>query len=245
MPDQALLPSAAIDRDRVTVHNIRRCVYYTTQDYVVDHHDKTFDLGKLSTVDFIVVPFAQIPVLAHTMLSFGFDDGDYLAVSVEVRKEEGETFSAWKGGLRQFEIMYVVGDERDLIKLRTHYRKDDVYLYRARADRRQVRALFLDVMHRVNKLANEPEFCDTLTNNCTTNIAQHVNGLKRDRVPFGWGVLLPGLSDRMAHRLDLLDTNLPFPEAKRAARISELALTDTGTGNFSAMIRQNQRLMWR
>ena len=237
-PDQAVLSYADFNSDLVHVHNIRNCTYLTTQDYVVDHYDKTFDLSELRSIDFIMVPFRGLPSLAHTMLSFGFDNGDYLAVSVEVRKEKGENYAVLGGFFNDYEIMYVVGDERDLIGLRTNYRKDDVYVYHARATREQVRALFTDVMYRVNELAVTPEFYHTFTNNCTTNIAEHINHLTPDRVPYDMRVLLPGYSDRLAYDLGLIDTDVPFDEVKRRALVSELALVYGDGPDFSASIRR-------
>jgi len=237
-PDQALLPSAEFEGDRVTVRNIRNCKYLPDGSYVVGHYDKTFDLNRLSSVDFIVVPFPPAPALAHTMLSFGFEDREYLAVSVEVRKEKGESYDVLKGTMRQYELMYVVGDERDLIKLRTNCRGDDVYLYRTRASRQQVRDLFVDIIERVNQLTVEPEFYDTLTNNCTTSIMRHVNRLVPDRVPYDPRVIFSGYSDRLAYDLGLLDTDLSFAETKRRARINELARRYADSPDFSARIRQ-------
>jgi len=237
-PDQAALPYAEFEGSRVLVHNIRNCAYLTDASYVVNHYDKEFDLNRIESVDFIVVPFRGVPALAHTMLSFGFRDGDYVAVSVEIRKQRGDQYSIVGGMLRQYELMYVVGDERDLIKLRTNYRKDDVYLYHARATPDQARALFVDVIERVNQLAAEPEKYDLFTNNCTTNIRQHINDLAPNKVPYGVEVLLPGRSDRLAYDLGLLDTDLPFEEAKRRARINDLAERCGESPDFSTLIRR-------
>ena len=237
-PDQAVLPYAEMSGDRVVVHNIRNCAYLTDKDYVVNYYDKAFDLNRVQSIDFVVVPFRELPSLAHTMLSFGFRDGDRLAVSVEIRKKRGEEYTVLKGLLRQYELMYVVGDERDLIKLRTNYRKDDVYLYRARATPEQARELLVDVLNRANHLAAEPELYDLLSNNCTTNIMRHVNHLSPHRVPYGWEVLLTGHSAQLAYDLKLLDTDLPFEEAKRRAHISDLARSYADDPDFSAKIRR-------
>jgi len=237
-PDQAVLPYCEFLGDRVHVHNIRNCTYLTDKSYVVHYYDKTFDLNQLESVDFIVVPFRSLPSLAHTMLSFGFRDGERLAASVEVRRQRGEEYSLASALLGRYELMYVLGDERDLIKLRTNYRKDDVYLYRSRATPEQARALFVDVMNRVNQLAVRPESYDLLRNNCTTNIMRHVNHLAPNKVPYGWQVLLPGHSDRLAYDLGLLDTDLPFEEAKRRARINDLAEHYANDPDFSAKIRR-------
>ena len=237
-PDQAVLPRAEIREPLVTVRNIRNCDYRTEQDYDVRYYDKTFDLGRLDGVYFIVVPFPETPRLAHTFLSFSFTGGDYLAVSAEVRKEKGQTYSPLNGLFNQYQIMYVVGDERDLIGLRANYRLNDVYLYRARATPQQGRALFVDMMQRVNKLAEKPEFYNTLTNNCTTNIVQHVNRLSPHRVGFDYRVLLPGYSDRLAYDLGLLDTDLSFEATRERARITREACLYRESPTFSADIRR-------
>src|SRR3954471_14250860 len=128
-PDVAILPSAEIAGDRLTIHNIRNCLYRSDTDYDVRHYDKTFDLKKLQSVDLYLVYWGS-PSIAHTMASFGFDGGDYVCISIETRKEVGESYSALRGFFRQFELTYVVADERDLVRLRTDFRKEQVYLYR-------------------------------------------------------------------------------------------------------------------
>jgi hypothetical protein len=238
VPAQAVLATAELRGDSLTVRNIRNSQYLNADDYVVRYYDKTFDLRGLRSVDFFTVPFQDSPTLAHTMLSFGFDDGEFLAVSVEARYEEGETYSPVKGALRQYELIYVIADERDVIVLRAKHRKDDVYLYRTRATPELARALLLDVMARANKLAAEPEFYDALSNNCTTNIVAHVNRIQPGRVPLNVGMLLPGYADRLAYDLGLLDTQLPFEKLKRQARIDRVASRYADEADFSQRIRQ-------
>jgi len=241
-PDQAVLAYAEFYGDRVDVHNIRNCKYLSGNEYIVDHYDRTFDLKQIQTVDFLVVPFLDNPLIAHTMISFGFldehDQMDHLAVSVEVRKERGEEYAAWKGSARQYELMYVVADERDVIGVRANHRGEQVYLYRSTATPEQARALFVDVMERVNKLAEEPEFYETLTNNCTTNIVRHINRLKSDRVTFDYRILLPGHSDRLAYDLDLIEKHGSFEDTKSRAHIKDLASRYRESPDFSKGIRQ-------
>ncbi len=236
-PDQGTLPSAQFDGQIVTVRNIRHNVYLSKDQYATRHYDKAFDLEKLRTVDFIVVPFAWLPSLAHTMLSFGFEGDEYLAVSVEIRKEVGESYSALKGLLGEYELMYVVGDERDLVALRSNYREDEVYLYGTKATPEQAKALFRDVFARVNKLKDEPEFYHTLTNNCTSNLAEHVNNLSPSLVPVGVRLLLAGRADRLAYDLGLLDTGLPYEMAQQQARVTEVARANGERADFSRQIR--------
>lgn len=239
--DQAVLPSAEFSKDRkqVTVRNVRACEYRSSDDYTVKHYDKTYDLTKLTTVDFVRVPFPEMPELAHTMLSFGFDDKDYVGVSVEIRKEQGETYNPALAAMNKYEIMYVVGDERDLIGLRTNFRLNDVYIYPTKATPEQTRRLFEHVLARVNKLKDKPEFYNTLTNNCTTNIARHINELVPGKIPpLDYRVLMPGYSDRLAYDLGLLNTPYSFEETRRAARVTDLAYQYREDPNFSQAIRR-------
>ncbi|MCE9605376.1 MAG: DUF4105 domain-containing protein [Planctomycetia bacterium] len=239
-PDQSVLASAEFSKDlnQVTVRNVRYCDYKTSDDYVVRHYDKTYDLTKLKTVDFVRVPFPDMPELAHTMLSFGFDDKDYVGVSVEIRKEQGETYNPALAAMNKYELMYVVGDERDLIGLRTNFRLNDVYVYATRAEPDQVRKLFENILLRVNKLKRQPEFYNTLTNNCTTNIAKHINELMPNRVPYDYRILLPGYSDRLAYDLGLLKTEYSFDETRRAARVTDVAYRHRDDPEFSQAIRK-------
>ncbi len=241
-PDQAVVPTATFKRDTVTVRNVRYCKYFDTSTYVVDYNDRTYNLDKIRGVDFLMVPFPVAPALAHTMLSFEFVDdageSDHLVVSVETRKEQGERYSPIAGSTRQFELMYVVADERDAVQLRTNFRHDQVYLYRTVATPTAARKLFVDVLQRANKLAKEPEFYNTITNNCTTNIAAHINRLQPDRVLYDWRILLPGYSDRKAYESGLLATKLPFEQAQAAAKISAKAQLAAGRDDFSERIRR-------
>src|SRR4029078_2407619 len=139
----------------------------------------------------------------------------YLVRSVEERLEKGESYSTAAGFLGQFELMYVVADEHDLLRVRPGFRHVDVLLYRSTATPAQAKALFLDVMKRVNQLHDHPEFYDTLRNNCTTNIARHINAIVPGEVPYDYRVLLPGYSDELAYDLQLIDTSLRFAAAPR------------------------------
>lgn len=236
-PDQAVLPFAEFSGDQVLVHNVRNCTYLTVEDFVIDHHDRQIDLNQVSSVWFIVIPFKDMPSVAHTMMSFGMDNGEHLGVSVEIRKEKNEKYGPVRGFMRQYELMYVLGEESDLLWLCANARKDDVYLYRTIANRDQARALLVDVLGRVNKLYHEPEFYDTLTNNCTNNIARHVNRLSPQRIPYDYRVLLPGYADQLAYDLGLIDTRHSFEETKRLALITPRAQAVTDRSQFSQAIR--------
>ena len=236
-PDQRELPFATFSGDSVRVHNVRDVRYRTTTDYDVAYDDREYDLRRLESVWFIVEPFSGMKGPAHTFISFGFDDGQYVAISVEIRKEKGEHFSALKGALRTYELTYVVGDERDLIKLRSNYRRDSVYLYRTVATPQKARALFVSMLGRANQLAQYPEFYNTLTSTCTTNIVRHVNEISPKRVPPSFKVLLPAYADELAYKVGLLDTTVPFETLRARAKINERALRYADSAAFSRLIR--------
>lgn len=223
--------------NRIQIINIRNNQYLTEKDYVVRYYDREFDLDQIRSVDYIVVPFNETPLLAHTMLSFGLDDGTYLVVSVEIRTEKEEEYSPMLGLSRQYELAYVLADEKDVIRLRTRHRDAKVYIYPTVATAKQSQMLFLDVMNRANALADNPEFYDTITNNCTTNLVKHVNSIKKSSIPFTWQVLFPGHSDRYAYKLGLLDRNIPFETLKQKSLVNELADRHFDAADFSKQIR--------
>ena len=222
---------------RIRVVNVRNSKYLTEQDFVLDYEDRTIFIPDIRSVDFIVVPFKGAEFMAHTMLSFGMVDGTWLSVSAEIRTERGEKYNPVLGVSRQFELTYVVADERDLIRLRTRHRDADVYLYQTTATPEKAQALFLDMMQRVNQLAEQPEFYHTITNNCTTNVLNHVNRLRDTRIAYSWQVLLPGFSDEFAYELGLLDNRVPFEQLKQNARINDLAEQFYDDPHFSQRIR--------
>ena len=237
LPELKTLAYAEIAGNDVTIHNVRNAEFLTYRDCIVDYYDKTYDLSRLQSVDFVVVPFADNPAIAHTMLSFGFGEGEYVGVSVEVRLERGESYDSAQGLLGQFELIYVIADERDLIRARTEHRNCDVYIYRTKATPEQSRRLFLDVLARANELGEKPEFDDTLRNNCTTNIVRHINAIAPGKVPHDFRVLLPGFADQLAYELGLIDNTLPYAEVKRRARVNEIAHRYKDDPQFSAKIR--------
>ena len=235
-PDQAVLASAEFRGPLVTIRNVRNFSYTSTDVYKPAYYDKTVDLRELDSAWFFVEPFGKGGA-AHTFVSFGFRDRDFVAVSVEIRKEKGEVFSPLKGLLRRYELMYVVGDERDLVKLRTNYRNDPVHLYRIRTTPERMRAMFVAMLRRANELREKPEFYNTLTNTCTTNLVRHVNQITPERIPLRASVLLPANSDRLAWELGLIDTDLPFDEARRRALINPKARQCADDPQFSRRIR--------
>lgn len=221
------------------IHNVRNASYRSASDYDVHWEARQYDLNKIESVWYVVEPFADWRGPAHTFLSFGFSDGRYLSVSAEIRKERGETFSPWLGLVRSYELIYVFGDERDLIGLRANMRHDEVYLYPLRARKAQARALLEQILSRAAQLAAAPEFYNTLTNSCTSNIIDHVEHLWPGRIPFSYRALLPGLSDDLAYELGLVDTEFSFAEYRRHYLINEAAWQFRDDPLFSTRIRDH------
>lgn len=236
-PDLAVLPFAKLDGEKVKLFNVRDCQYRTEDDYDLRHIDMGFRISDLQTVDFVVVPFKEAPALAHTMLSFGLSEGEQIVVSVEARLERGERYTPMAGALRQYELMYVLGTERDLIRLRTDVRHVEVFLYRAKATPEEVRALFLDIIKRVNTLAKQPEFYDTLTNNCTTNLVMHVNNLRPGTIPADLRILFPGYSDQFIGQLGLIEGNAKASAMRSRALVLPTSGLQLEARDYSQKIR--------
>lgn len=237
-PDQSILPKAEIDGNLVTIRNVRNFSYASTKDFTPSYYDKTYDTDRLKKVWFVVEPFSGYKGAAHTFLSFEFEDDAFVSISVEIRKERGESFDAFKGLLNQYELMYVAADERDVVNLRSNYRHDQVYVYPIKADQQKAKLVFMDMITRMNKLAADPEFYNTLTSTCTTNIVSHVNKISPERVPFSLKVLFPANSDQLAYDIGLIDTDLPFTEARAKYLINDRAIKYADDPMFSVRIRE-------
>ncbi|NCN07124.1 DUF4105 domain-containing protein [Candidatus Falkowbacteria bacterium] len=232
-----ILAYADINGNEITIYNIRNFNYRSNDDYDINYYDKKFDLNKLQSVDFILEPFSKFSGLAHTFLSFGFEDNEYVSISVETRNEKDEEYSIIKGLFNQYEIMYIVADEKDVVKLRSNYRNDKVYIYPAKTTKEKKQALFLNMINRLNKLKDQPEFYNTLTNTCTTNIVRHINTISPKKIPFSYKVLLPGYAAELAFDLGLIDTDLTLKEAMDMFLINDRALKYADDPDFSTKIR--------
>ena len=236
--DQARMPAVRVEGRQVTIDNVRNFRYTAEDRWIPGWDRRSYDLDSLTAAWFVVEPFGgAFRGPAHTFVTFGFGDTTFVGISVEIRKERGESFSALKGALRSYELMYVIGDERDLVQLRTNQRHDSVYLYPVRAPREKLQALFVAMALRADALGRQPEFYNTVTSNCTTNLVSHVNALVPGRIPPTWATLLPGYADEVAARLDLLDTELPIAQARARYLINARAAAASGRDDFSQRIR--------
>ena len=236
--DVAVLPEATINGNLVTIRNIRNFDYRTELDYTPAYYDKQFDLNKLRGVD-LVATYWMGPAIAHIFLSFDFGDKDHVAISIEARKEKGEAYSTLKGFFRQYELYYVVADERDLIRLRTNYRLDppeQVYVYRTHSALISEKKLFLEYMKKINALKLKPEFYNSLTTNCTNNIWQH-NRVNADNLPYSWQMLASGYLPKYVYDAGRLDTSLPFSKLEQISHVNARAQAADTAQDFSRLIR--------
>jgi hypothetical protein len=236
-PEVAVAPWATVDGERVTIHGVRHFDYRTETDFVPRWEDRTYDLRTLDSVDLVAVYWGS-PAIAHIMLSFGFAGRDYLAVSIETRKERGESYSTLAGFFRQYELVYIVADERDVIRVRTTYRepREDVYVYRVRGPLANARRIFLDYVKSMNELRARPQHYNTLTTNCTTGVLLH-SRVNPESPPFSWKILLSGYVPEYLYGLGRLDRSQPFPELQRISRVNDRADAADGDPAFSQRIR--------
>ncbi len=236
-PDVAVLPYAKFSGNMVTIHNIRNCDYRTETDYTDRHYDKTFDLTKLKSADLFLIYWGS-PYIAHTMMSFGFGKGDFLCFSIETRKEKGEEYSALKGFFKQYEITYVVADERDLVRLRTNFRHEDVYLYRLKVPPDIIKKVFLDYLRQVNRLKETPEWYNALTDNCTTAMRGHTAPYN-PRAKLDWRIIVNGFVDEFIYEQNIIDRSMPFAELKALSYINARGQAADRDPDFSIRIRDS------
>jgi Domain of unknown function (DUF4105) len=237
-PEVSVTPHATVNGDLVTIRGVRNFDYRSESDFTPRWEDRTYDLRKLDSADIVAVYWAGKAV-AHIMVSFGFQDKDYLAVSIETRKEKGESYSTLAGFFRRYELYYVVADERDVIRARTTYREpqEDVYIYRVRAPVRNIQRVFLDYVEGMNDMRVHPRFYNTLTTNCTTTILMHTR-MNSGSPPISWKILLSGYVPDYLYQLGRIDTAKPFAELEELSRVNERAHAADKDGSFSQRVRQ-------
>jgi hypothetical protein len=235
-PDVARLARAEVDGDTVTLHNVRNCDYRTESDYTPHWETRTVKLSQLTGID-MAIDYWGSPYMAHPIVSFQFADTPPVCFSIETRKKKGQGYSAIGGLYRQFELTYVVAEERDVVRLRTNYRKgEDIYLYRLAIKPEKARERFLEYLQALNRLNEQPRWYNAITTNCTTAIrGQHPVG---ERLPWDWRILVNGKGDEMLYERNALVTDgLPFAELKQRVHINAAAREANDAPDFSKRIR--------
>jgi len=236
--DQSRTAWADVDGSEVTIHNLRDCDYRAEFDYNCQWLTRTVDLNQIEGVD-LFMNYWGSPLIAHTILSFKVRGETPIAFSIETRRQKGQTYSALLGFFRQFTLISVVSDERDLIRVRTNHRHgEDLYLYRTSATPAFAQSLFLNYIGMTNQLHDHPQWYNAITHNCTTEIYT-LKSMKEQ--PFDWRILLNGKADEMAYEKGLIVTGgLPFKELKQHAWINPAAKQADHAADFSARIRENR-----
>ncbi len=239
--DVSQMPWGEIHGDQVLIHNFRHCDYRGEFDYTCTWSTKEIKLSDIRGIDFFITYWGS-PWIAHTILSFQVGDDDHVAMSIETRKVVGQEYSAIQGFFRKYTLVYVIADERDLIKLRTNYRHgEDVYMYHTKADPEFAQALFLEYLKRADLLRQNPQWYNALTNNCTTVIFKQMTSMELGAPPkWDWRYLLNGHSDQMEYEKGNLVGDLPFDELKMAAHINPVAKAAGNAPNFSELIRRGR-----
>ena len=237
------VPSTAIfEGDMVTVKNVRNFRYTPTEaDIRPGYYDKTYDLSKIKKVWYVTEPFNESEYAAHTFLSFEFEDGDFLSITIEARKTKDQKYSMWQGLLRTYPLIYIASDERDVVLLRANVRKDNVYVYPVKtSESENMRILLVDMLKRMNEIQETPVWYNTIFANCTSAIAHHINKIAPGRIPtFSWQLLLTGHADELALDRGLLDTDLPIDEARQKYRINEVSERVGDVPEYSKLIRES------
>ncbi|MCB5188302.1 DUF4105 domain-containing protein [Methylobacillus caricis] len=235
--DVAETTTAIQDGSVVTFSHVRNFDWRSETDYTPRWEQRRYDLDQLQSVD-MLLSYWTGPAIAHTLVSFGFSDGRYLVLSVEIRKERHESFSEFGGFFKQFETSLIAADERDIVRVRTNVRDEDVYLYRVNMPPAAMRKLFLSYMAEANKLAEKPRFYHTVTANCTT-IVYHMVHQIIPGLPMDYRLLLSGYLPEYLYNIDGLDTSLPLEALRQRSRITDIAKHADQDPEFSHLIRKN------
>lgn len=234
-PDVVRTATATIENNELVVRNVRDFNWRSESDFDSRWETRSYDLSRLDSVDLILSYWAG-EAIAHTIISFGFDDGSRLAFSIETRKEVGEEYSPIAGFFRRYELAIIAADERDVVRVRSNIRGEDVRIYRLRMKPADARVLLTAYVHQLNELAHTPRFYNTLTANCTTLVFDMVRVI-HPGLPLDPRVLLSGYLPDYVYELGALDTSMPFPQLRTLARIHDRALQAGSDPDFSVRIR--------
>lgn len=234
----------SIQENRVSITGLRHTKYVTEQNYKTEYESFDFDLNRIRSVWFFVQRFTSLKSLGHTFLSFEIDTDSgrrFISVSAEIRCEPNEGYGPIRGMFKQYELIYIISDERDALGYRTHIRpKDRVWMYRCNATPEQAQQMFRDIAQRNHQLQIQPEFYHTLLNNCTNNIVTHANRLAEQPASyFDLKIILPGYSAKPAYKLGLIgEPGESFAELQKRSRVDEIARSIDLDENFSVNVRR-------
>lgn len=236
--DVARLPHGEINGDTLVLHNVRNFHYRDKTDFDAQWETRSYDLSGITSLD-LFLSYWDSPHIAHTILSWGFANGDHLAVSIEARKDKTQAYSSIKGFFKQFTLVYIAADERDLIRLRTTIRKEEVYLYpliKVTPDR--ARALLESYVRHMNELSQAPQFYHALWMNCTSTISLHTRIVVPDIPVYDWRLIANGHIDKLLFEYGAIRNDLPFEEVRKTSRV-DLRMQELDDTEFSIRLRNN------
>jgi hypothetical protein len=236
-PDVARLPWAERHGDELVFHDVRDAEWTGPDTLTPRYVDRTVDLSRLLGADLFMCYWGS-PSIAHTIVSWEFEDVEPIAISIETRKRRGQEYSAVAGFFKQYELIYVVATERDLIRVRASHRGEEIYLYRLDAPPEAARALLLDYVDSINGLREQPKFYDALVHNCTTTIRRHVTHIDPGAPPFDWRMLVNGRGDELLYEHGRIDNSMPFEELRALSRVDGRARFADQDPAFSQRIRE-------
>ena len=233
----ARLVHGEINGDVLTLHNVRNFKYRTRDDFDEHWETRRYDLSQICSLD-LFMSYWGLRHIAHTILSWGFENGDHLVISIETRKSVGQSYSSIQGFFKQFNLIYIAADERDLIRLRTNIRREEVYLYPlVKVPPQRARALLESYLRHMNELAHQAEFYHALSMNCTSAITLHTKIVDPDVAVTDWRLFANGHIDEMLYEHGSIRTDLPFAEVRKLSRVDQLMQQRDGT-DFSAQLRE-------
>jgi Domain of unknown function (DUF4105) len=235
------MPHVEIVGDKVHVGNVRNFTWRTESDFTPGWYDRVYDVNAISSMYYVLSPILNLRAVSHVWVGFGFSDGKHVAISVEARGVKERPYGLFRSMFRQFQLIDVVGDERDVVALRGAIWKNEVRFYPARTTPERMRAIFLDMMERAHSLEEHPEFYNLFTNNCMNNVTGHLRRLGGRPLPSELRLLLTGFSDRLAYDYGYIDTDLPFEKAREAFRIDEWMRDTPLDEGFSQRLRETLR----
>jgi hypothetical protein len=235
-PDVARTLTATIDGDRAVLSNVRNFTWRSETDFDPIWEQRTYYLSRVSDVD-LIMSYWMGEAIAHTIISFGFDDGSRLAFSIETRKESHESYSSIAGFFKQYELSIIAADERDVVRVRSNIRGEDVRVYRLRMTPENAQLLLREYLAEANELAATPRFYNTLTSNCTTLVFDMV-GVIHPGLPLDPRVIFAGYLPNYAYAVGAIDTSIPFEKLRDLSRIHDKALSADADPNFSTKIRE-------